>query len=50
MRTAVQLLDAPYEKGVKVCGKDKTELENRLTRAPTLRWWDITINPKVVIL
>lgn len=35
MRTAARLLDAPYEKGVKVCGDEKTELEQRLN-APTL--------------
>ena len=42
MRTVVQLLDAPYEKGIKVCGNAKTRLEQRLLRFPTLRWWDIT--------
>ncbi|MGH8547078.1 MAG: ISAzo13-like element transposase-related protein, partial [Methylococcales bacterium] len=36
MRTVVQLLDAPYKKGVKVCGKGKTKLEQRLLRSPTL--------------
>lgn len=46
MRTVVQLLDAPYKKGVKVCGKGKTKLEQRLLRSPTLHWWDITIHPK----
>ena len=50
MRTVVQLLDTPYEKGVKVRGHHKTELEHRLLRAPALRWWDITIHPKVVVL
>jgi Rhodopirellula transposase DDE domain len=49
MRTVVQLLDAPYEKGVKVCGNGKTRLEQRLVRSPTLRWWDITIHPNVVV-
>jgi hypothetical protein len=50
LRTVAQLLDAPYEKGVKVRGHGKTELEQRLLRAPALRWWDITIHPKVVSL
>jgi hypothetical protein len=50
MRTVAQLLDAPYEKGVKVCGDEKTELEQRLQRSTTLHWWDITIHPKLVHL
>jgi len=37
-----------YEKGVKICGKEKNDLENRLLRSLDLRWWDITIYPKVV--
>ncbi len=44
-RTVVRLLDALYEKGVKVCGNAKTELEQRLLRSATLPWWDITIHP-----
>lgn len=48
MRTVVQLLDIPYQKGVKVCGKEKTKLEQRLQRSPALHWWDITINPCLV--
>ena len=50
LRTVVQLLDAPYEKGVRVCGNDKTKLEQRLQRSSALHWWDITINPKMVFL
>ena len=41
------LLDATYEKGVKVCGKEKSELEQRLQRSPYLHWWDIKISPKM---
>ena len=36
-------LDAPYEKGVKVCGNEKIELEQWLQRSTVLSWWDITI-------
>jgi len=50
LRTVTQLLDAAYEKGVKVCGNEKTELEQRLQRSSALHWWDITINPKTVNL
>ncbi len=50
LRTVTRLLDAPYEKGVKVCGEEKIDLENRLQRSPVLKWWDISISPKTVIL
>lgn len=49
-RTIVSLLDGVYEKGVKVCGSEKTDLEHRLQRAAELPWWDITIHPKTVAL
>jgi hypothetical protein len=49
-RTVVRLLDAIYEKGVKVCGNAKTELEQRLLRSVNLPWWDITIHPEQVHL
>ena len=32
MRTVVRLLDAPYEKGVKICGNEKTALEPSIER------------------
>ena len=35
-RTIVGLLDGVYEKGVKVCGSEKTDLEQRLQRAADL--------------
>ena len=41
----VELLDAVYEKGVKVCGKEKVELEQRLKRLDRLPLYDITIKP-----
>lgn len=50
MRAVTRLLDAPYEKGIKVCGDEKTALEKRLKRSSALRWWDITICPKTVNL
>ena len=46
--TTVTLLDAVYEKGVSVRGKEKEELERRLERSQTLPWWDIIIHPKTV--
>jgi len=50
MRAVTRLLDAPYEKGIKVCGDEKLDLEQRLQRSPVLHWWDITISPKTVTL
>jgi len=50
LRTVTRLLDAPYKKGVKVCGNAKLDLEQRLKRAPALHWWDITITPIMVNL
>ena len=46
--TAARLLDEPYEKGIKLCGKEKLALEQRLKRSKKLPWWDIVIQPKVV--
>ena len=50
LRTTARLLDGVYEKGIKVCGDEKAELEQRLQRSPILHWWDITILPKLVNL
>jgi len=50
LRAVTRLLDTTYEKGVKVCGNKKTDLEQRLQRSPILHWWDITIHPKTVNL
>ncbi len=50
LRTVTRLLDRAYEKGVKVCGDEKSDLEQRLQRSPVLHWWDITIYPKMVSL
>jgi len=49
-RTVTRLLDVAYEKGVKLCGNEKSDLEQRLQRSPVLPWWDITIYPKMVNL
>ncbi len=48
LSATVKLLDEAYEKGVKVVGKEKVALEQRLQRSQTLPWWDITIYPKTV--
>jgi len=37
-----------YEKGIKLIGKEKDDLEARLLRSPELQWWDIAIHPKMV--
>jgi hypothetical protein len=50
MRTVACLLDATYNKGIKLCRPAKQELEQRLQRSPELNWWDITIHPKTVSL
>lgn len=47
-QTTTVLLTSAYEKGVKLCGKEKRELEKRLLRSPDLPWWDITIRPLMV--
>lgn len=48
LRTTVTLLDALYEKGVRLCKGERTELEQRLQRSPELPWYDITIRPETV--
>lgn len=48
LRAAVHLLNAVYKKGVKVCGKERTELEQRIERSKQLPWYDIIISPKTV--
>jgi hypothetical protein len=50
LRAVTRLLDAPYEKAVKVIGEEKVYLEQRLQRSPVLHWWDITISPTTVNL
>ena len=48
LRTTVTLLDVLYEKGVRLCKGERTELEQRLQRSPELPWHDITIRPETV--
>ena len=50
MRTVACLVDAIYEKGVKLCSPKKRSLELRLERSVELSWWDITIRSKTVLL
>lgn len=50
VRTIASLVSAIYEKGVKICGSQKSDLEHRLQRSTDLNWWDITIHPKMVLL
>ena len=45
VRTTVHLFNEVYEKGVRVCGKAKAELEARLERSEILPLYDIIIRP-----
>lgn len=47
-QTSVILLKSTYQKGIKLCGKEKTQLEKRLIRSEKLPWYDITIKPLAV--
>jgi hypothetical protein len=48
IQATVILVETVYEKGIKLCGKEKSALENRLLRSPELYWWDIAVYPKTV--
>jgi hypothetical protein len=48
VRTIVELLDTTYEKGIKLRGKEKHQIEKRLERSEKLSLYDITIIPKTV--
>lgn len=48
LRATAKLIDTVYEKGVKVYGKEKGELEQRLMRLGRLPVYDITISPITV--
>jgi hypothetical protein len=48
LRASVHLLNAVYEKGIKVCGKERAILEQHLQRSELLPLYDITICPKMV--
>ena len=43
VRTMACLVDAIYEKGVKLCWNENRDLEQRLERSKELNWWDIPI-------
>lgn len=45
---SVHIVKVPYEKGVKIRGKEKTKMEDRLQRSNRLPLYDIIINPKTV--
>lgn len=48
VRATVQLLDTTYEKGVKIIGKERQQIEERLSRSRELPLYDITINSNTV--
>lgn len=48
LSATVKLMDSVYEKGVKVYGKERIELEQRLMRLDRLPAYDITISPITV--
>lgn len=48
LNATVHLLKTSYKKGVKVCGKEKAKMEERLQRSERLPLYDITINPNTV--
>jgi len=48
LNATVHLLKTSYEKGIKVCGKEKAEMEERLERSERLPLYDIAIRPKTV--
>jgi hypothetical protein len=47
-RTSVRMFEGVYEKGIRVCGKDKAKLESRLLRSEKLPLYDIAIWPQTV--
>ncbi len=48
LSATVDLFKGVYEKGIKIFGKEKLELEQRLQRSEKLPLYDITINPFTV--
>lgn len=47
-KATVNLLKGVYEKGIKISGKGRSKLEQRLQRSEKLPLYDITINPLLV--
>jgi len=50
VHTVACLVDSIYDKGVRLCGNEKRNLEHRLERSAKLNWRDIKIYPKPVFL
>jgi hypothetical protein len=48
IRSTVTLIDTIYEKGVRLYGKERVRLEQRLDRLDALPLYDITIRPEMV--
>ena len=48
MQTTVAFCTSTYEKGIKLCTKEKRSLEERLNRSATLPQYDIVIKPQTV--
>jgi hypothetical protein len=48
VRATVRHLKKNYDKGVKICGKEKVQLEERLQRSERLPLYDIKIRPLTV--
>jgi hypothetical protein len=48
IRTIVTKLTGVYEKGVRLCAKEKAKMETRLARSEKLPWWDVVIMPLMV--
>lgn len=49
LQPMVNLMTGIYAKGVKLCGKERAALEQRLQRSPKLPQYDIIIQPKTGI-
>ena len=48
-QTTSRLIEGIYEKGITLCAAEKRNLEKRLFRSEKLPWWDITIQPLMVV-
>lgn len=47
-QAVVTMIKGVYEKGIKLVAEQARELEARLQRSESLKWWDITISPNKV--
>lgn len=48
LKAIIHMAETSYEKGIKVCGKEKAKMEERLKRSDRLPLYDISIKPKLV--